>query len=202
MAFADLKKLFGAKLVFFLSSQINTAGPLEAKAEVVRSETPPPQAWLKCCLSRPPAWSGIGRVHPISQAGRCEGSPGCRRGSRAFPSGSALCAAGSEPPEPRESRCPRLWKSTPLLFIPLMARGSKRSCPTPFAIVYSVSSPKGCLDPYTLWPPHGWFLRTARLPRAPRWLCAHKSAQQRERRIHCCVFLSSSRRPHRRCLCS
>lgn len=175
---------------------------------MIRSETPPPQAWVKCCLSRPPARSGIGRVHPIIQAGRCEGSPGRLRGSRAFPSGSALCAAGSEPTEPRESRCPRLWKSTPLLLIPLMARGperslrSKRSCPTPFAIVYSVSSPMGCLDPYTLRAPRGWFLRTARLPRAPRWFCAHKSAQQRERRSHCCVFLSSSRRPRRRCLCS
>lgn len=115
---------------------------------MVRSETPPPQAWVKM-LSRPPGQSGVGRVHPLSQAGRCEESPGRGRGSRAFPSGSAsaLCAAGSQPTEPRESHCPRLWKSLPLRLIPLMARGPREIAPVQEKLPNPVCSMVQCVRP-------------------------------------------------------
>lgn len=174
---------------------------------MVRSETPPPQAWMKMLSVRSPSSVGVGRVHPISQAGRCEESPGRRRGSRAFPSGSALCAAGSEPTEPREPHCPRLWKSMPLQLIPLMARGPREITPAQEKLPNPVCSRVQCVCPNGV-PGHldpmgpRWILRTAQLPRAPRWLCAHRSGQQGERRCHRCVFLCRSCRPRRRCLCS
>lgn len=168
------------------------------KAEAGRVETPPPQGRA----NTPPALPGVGRAHPASQAqrrGESPREPG-RKPELAAP--EARCAprapnrAGRTP---GASHFPHQRRSPPPRTVPSVAPRLRRDGAGPRATAHPD------VQQGAVWgarPPCPSGPAAARPPRAPSWGCAHKSARRCARRSHRCVFLSGSRRPHRRYLCS